>query len=447
MIAAIGLPLASASGSDWALAASAALIVIYALVSRRLDATPISAAMFFVTCGFLLGSHGAGLIDPGAESESVRVLAEVTLTLVLFSDASRLDLGALRGEYQVPLRLLAIGLPLTILAGWGLAAVIFTSLTAGEAALLAIILAPTDAALGQAVVTDERLPSRIRQGLNVESGLNDGICVPLLFIALAAADAEAGAKTTHGAVTLVAEAIGYGTLFGVVVGLAGALLLRAAVRRGLAEAAWIQVVPVGTAALSYGLAAPLGGSGFIAAFVAGLTFGAVGGRAEETYMLEELGGLANAATFIVFGAAIVGPVLSHATWTEALYAALSLTVVRMVPVAISFTGTHAQPPTVLFTGWFGPRGLASIVFTVIVLDESHLAHVSTMTTVVVLTILISVFAHGITARPLTGRYAAWYATHRQRRPAAMETVEAGHQRWRRPAAVPVVGAGAHDPGR
>lgn len=438
MVAAVALPLASASASDWAVAASAAVIVVYALVSRRLDATPVTAAMFFVTAGFLLGDHGAGLIDPGAKSESVRLLAEVTLTLVLFADASRLDLGALRHEYRVPLRLLAIGLPLTILTGWGLALVIFGSLTAGEAALLAIILAPTDAALGQAVVTDERLPSRIRQGLNVESGLNDGICVPLLFIALAVADKEAGTTTAHGAFTLVAEAIGYGTLFGIVAGAGGALLLRAASQRGLAEAAWVQVVPVGTAALSYGLAAPLGGSGFIAAFVAGLTFGALHDRAEETYMLEEVGGLANAATFIVFGAAIVGPVLSHATWMEALYAVLSLTAVRMLPVAISFVGTHARLQTVLFTGWFGPRGLASIVFTVIVLDESSLSHVSMMTVVVVLTILISVYAHGITARPLTGRYAAWYAAHRRRSPSAMETVEAEHQRWRRPSAIPML---------
>ena len=444
-MAAVGLPLASASGSDWAVAAGAGVILAYALVSRRLDATPVTAAIFFVTAGFLLGSHGAGLIDPGARSESVRLLAEVTLTLVLFSDASRLDLGALSCEYQVPLRLLAIGLPLTILAGWGASLVVFGSLTAGEALLLAIILAPTDAALGQAVVTDERLPSRIRQGLNVESGLNDGICVPVLFVALALADKEAGTISAHGAIRLVAEAIGYGTLFGAVAGVGGALLLRAAAQRGLAEAAWIQVVPVGTAAVSYGLAAPLGGSGFIAAFVAGLAFGAIRGRADETYMLEELGGLANAATFIVFGAAIVGPVLSHMTWREAAYAILSLTVVRMVPVAISFIGTHPQLPTVLFTGWFGPRGLASIVFTVIVLDESDLSHVPTMTAVVVLTILISVYAHGVTARPLTGRYAAWYAAHRERRPESMETVEAGHQRWRRPSAIPVIG-GRHTNG-
>src|SRR5436190_15458281 len=205
MLAAIELPLASASASDWAVAASACIIVLYALVSRRLDATPITAAVFFVTAGFLLGGHGAGWIDLGARSESVRLLAEVTLTLVLFADASRIDIGALRREYAVPLRLLGIGLPLTILAGWALAAGLFGKLSLGEALLLAIILAPTDAALGQAVVTDPRLPSRIRQGLNVESGLNDGICVPLLLIALAVSDTEAHATGVHAALVLVAK--------------------------------------------------------------------------------------------------------------------------------------------------------------------------------------------------------------------------------------------------
>src|SRR5262249_45520468 len=213
--------------------------------------------------------------------------------------------------------------------------------------------------------TDRRLPSRVRLGLNVESGLNDGICVPLLFIALALSDAEAHTKSTQGALTLVADAIGYGVLFGVVCGAAGAMLLRLARARELAESSWLQVVPLGLAGLSYGLAAPLGGSGFIAAFVAGFTFGTLQRKekaGEVTYLLEELGGLANAATFIVFGAVIVGPVLAGMTWTAALYGLLSLTLVRMLPVAVSLVGTGARWPTAAFLGWFGHRGLASLVF-------------------------------------------------------------------------------------
>ena len=418
--------------SGWELAAIAAVVLAYAAASRLLDRTPVTAAIFFVSCGFVLGDKGLGWIDLGAQSESVRLLAEVTLTLVLFADASRLDLAALRREYLVPARLLGLGLPLTILVGFGLAAAIFPKLSLGEALLLAIILAPTDAALGQAVVTDPRLPSRIRQGLNVESGLNDGICVPLLFIALALSESDAHLEGSHGALLLVEKAIGYGVLFGALSGVAGGLLLRAGRAIGAAEVSWVQVVPVATAALAYGLAAPLGGSGFIAAFVAGLVFGAIRrSGSDATYLVEELGGLANAGTFIVFGAAIVGPILAGSTWTTALYAVLSLTVVRMLPVAAAFARTRARLPTVAFVGWFGPRGLASIVFTVIVLDETNLPYDSTIATVVVFTIVLSIFAHGLTSKPLSARYASWYRAHpRDRRP-AMEAVHASSQRWRR----------------
>jgi sodium/hydrogen antiporter len=425
--------------SGWTLAVVAGVVVAYALVSRRLDRTPITAAIFFVSCGLVFGNKGLGWIDLGTRSESVRVLAEATLTLVLFADASRIDLKALRKEYVVPARLLGIGLPLTILAGFGLAAGLFRELSVGEALLLAIILAPTDAALGQAVVTDQRLPSRIRQGLNVESGLNDGICVPLLFIALALSGSEAHSLSGHGALALVDKAIGYGLLFGVVCGVAGAYLLRFARRRELTDVAWMQVVPVGTAVLAYALATPLGGSGFIAAFVGGFTFGAVL-RADEgtTLLLEELGGLANAVTFIVFGAAFVGPFLVKLTWTAALYAVLSLTVARMLPVAVAFAGTRARLPTVAFAGWFGPRGLASIVFTVIVLDETNLPYDSTIAVVVVFTIVLSVFAHGLSSRPLTSRYAGWYRAHSPDRRPPMEAVHAEPQRWRRSPAPPVL---------
>jgi NhaP-type Na+/H+ or K+/H+ antiporter len=418
--------------STWSLAVIASVVVAYALLSRRLERTPLTAGIFFLSAGLLLGGKGLGWVELGARSDTVRLLAEATLTLVLFSDAARIDLGALRREYVVPARLLGIGLPLTIALGCALAAALLGTLSFGEALVLAVILAPTDAALGQAVVTDARLPSRIRQGLNVESGLNDGICVPLLFIALAISEAEADTKSTHGAVTLVVESIGYGILFGVVCGLTGAVLLRFARRHDFVEGTWLQAVPVGIAALSYGLASPLGGSGFIAAFVAGLTFGGTLRRDTEhtTRLLEELGGLSNAITFIVFGAAFVGPVLGDLTWAEAAYGVLSLTVIRMLPVAVAFLGTRARPQTVAFAGWFGPRGLASIVFTVIVLDESHLPGVATITVSVVFTIVLSVYAHGLSARPLVDRYAAWFSTHpRDRRP-SMESVPTPHQRWR-----------------
>jgi len=420
--------------SSWALAAAAGVVISYAGLSRRLEGTPVSAPIFFLSAGLLLGSEGFGWIGLSATGEQVRVLAELTLTLVLFADASRIDLSALRREYTVPARLLGIGLPLTILAGWALGLAMFGSLDWAELLILAVILAPTDAALGQAVVTDPRLPSRIRQGLNVESGLNDGICVPLLFIGLALAEAEAGSASNHAALTLVVEAIGYGVLFGAIAGVMGALVVKVARRHGLMDSAWGQILPAATAALAYGLATPLGGSGFIAAFVAGFIFGALQRDTvgKETYLLGQLGELTNGVTFIVFGAVIVGPVLSDLTWRAALYGVLSLTVVRMLPVAVSLLGTHARRPTLAFVGWFGPRGLASIVFTIIVLEDGGLPHVSTIKVAVVFTVVLSVYAHGLSAQPLTDRYASWYRAHPKDRLPSMESVHAPHQRWRRP---------------
>jgi NhaP-type Na+/H+ or K+/H+ antiporter len=418
--------------SPWMLATVAGVVLVYALLSGRLDRTPVTAAIFFLSAGLLFGSKGLGWIDIPARGETVRLLAELTLTLVLFADASRINLTALRKEYVVPARLLGIGLPLTIVAGCVVALGVLGPLSFGEALVLAVILAPTDAALGQSVVTDQRIPSRVRQGLNVESGLNDGICVPVLFIAIAVADAEAH-TSTHDAIVLVVEAIGYGVLFGVVAGAAGAALLRFVQAHNLAESTWVEVVPVGTAALAYGLASPLGGSGFIAAFAAGLVFGALRRRAKAddvTYMLEELGGLANAVTFIVFGAAIVGPVLGAMTWSVAAYGVLSLTVVRMLPVAVSLIGTRARARTVAFLGWFGPRGLASIVFTVIVADETSLPHIATITTTVGFTIVVSVYAHGLTAHSLTARYAGWFHAHPADERPPMEDAGAPAQRWR-----------------
>jgi NhaP-type Na+/H+ or K+/H+ antiporter len=428
--------------TTWALAAAAAIVLLHAGLSRALDRTWVSAPIFFLSAGVIVGSEGLGWIDLGPKSEQVRILAELTLTLVLFADASRINVSALRREYSVPSRLLGIGLPLTILAGWALGAGLFGALSLAEVLILAVILAPTDAALGQAVVTDPRLPSRIRQGLNVESGLNDGICVPLLFIALAIAEAETGSESSHGALVLVAQAIGYGVLFGAIAGVGGGLVARLARLHGLMESAWSQILPVATAGLAYGLAAPLGGSGFIAAFVAGFAYGALhrDTDGETTYLVDQLGELANAATFIVFGAAVAGPVLGDLTWQEALYGVLSLTVVRMVPVAISLLGTHARRQTVAFVGWFGPRGLASIVFTIIVLEDGGLPHTSTITVAVVFTVVLSVYAHGLSAKPLTDRYARWYRAHTDDRLPRMESVHAPSQRWRHPQVAPVAQA-------
>jgi NhaP-type Na+/H+ or K+/H+ antiporter len=238
----------------------------------------VPPAIAFTTAGLIVGTEGLGWVQLSPDAASLRLLAEATLALVLFSDASRIDLRALRDGYAVPARLLGIGLPLTIATGALVAAVVLPQLSPAEAVVLAIVLAATDAALGQAVVMDERLPSPIRQGLNVESGLNDGLCVPALVIALALADAQSGALSGPDAGRVVAESIGYGLLMGAVAGLAAAIVQRrAAPSADEEQAQWAWLLSPLAAGLAYGLADPLGGSGFIAAFVAGIVFGAVGG--------------------------------------------------------------------------------------------------------------------------------------------------------------------------
>jgi len=395
---------------DWTLAVVAGIVLGY-IALRTWRPRAVAPAIAFTFAGLLVGNEGLGWIDLSPRAASLRGLAEVTLALVLFSDASRIDLRALRDGYAVPARLLGIGLPLTVVAGTLAAVIVLAHLALAEAVVLAVVLAATDAALGQAVVTDERLPSSIRQGLNVESGLNDGICVPALLIALAFADTEAHALTASQAERVVAEAIGYGLLMGAVAGVAAALVQRrAAPSHDEEEAQWRWLLSPVAAALAYGLAAPLGGSGFIAAFVAGVIFGAASGRRDGAQPLpaQDLGALLNAVTFIVFGAAFMKPLIERATWQVALYALLSLTIVRILPVAIAMLGTGARPATILYLGWFGPRGLASIVFAVLV-AEANTPHAATIVDATALTVTASIVLHGLSAGPLTKRYTQWLA--------------------------------------
>jgi NhaP-type Na+/H+ or K+/H+ antiporter len=364
--------------------------------------------------------------------ETVKLLAEATLAMVLFADASRIDVRVLRAELSVPARLLGIGLPLTLVAGFVLALIAFPELLWAEALLLAVILAPTDAALGQAVVTLTRLPSRVRQGLNVESGLNDGICVPLFWIVLAIAQAESGAIGDGTAVRLVLEQIGYGILAGVAAGCVAAAVLVVAGRRGYVEGSWSQVVPLAAAGLAFGIADPIGGSGFIAAFVGGFVFGALRRRTggEVTHLIEEVGEVFSAVTFIVFGAVLLGPALGDVTWSIALYAVLSLTIVRVVPVSVAMIGTGARRPTLAFLGWFGPRGLAPIVFAVLVLEEGGLPHDDLILVTTYVAIGLSVLAHGLTAAPLADRYASWFESHPRDALPSLEGAEVSDVRWR-----------------
>jgi sodium/hydrogen antiporter len=420
--------------NEWALPTIAVLLIGYGALSGRLQSTVVTQAMVFVAFGLLVGNWALDLVDVDAANRYVRLLAESTLTLVLFTDAVRVNLGRLRRESLVPARLLGVGLPLTIVAGTVVGLALFPQLNLWTAAALATMLAPTDAALGLPVVSNRRLPSRIRQGLNVESGLNDGVCVPLLIIFLTIAQAEEGVGQVE-PLKVVLEEIGFGVASGVAAGVLGAWVLGVFARRGWMEGTWQQINAVATPLLAYTVAAALGGSGFIAAFVAGIVFGALAGdRAEHsTFLAEQSGELLNAVTFLLFGAVLLGPALGELDWRVALYALGSLTVVRILPVALAMLGTGMRRVTVGFLGWFGPRGLASIVFVLILVEETQLPERSLMLTVVSWTVALSVYAHGLTAWPGANRYADWYAAHTSDHAAMPESAPAPEQRVRAPA--------------
>jgi NhaP-type Na+/H+ or K+/H+ antiporter len=379
----------------------AVFILIYSSVAGAVERTWISGAIIFTAFGLLIGPVGLDLISFKADREAIRTLAELTLALVLFTDAAGADMGVLRKTEKLPIRLLLIGLPLTILLGFGVAALLFQKLSLFEVALLATMLAPTDAALGKAVISNETVPNPVRQGLNVESGLNDGICVPILFVFLALATGKSGEGSPWQlAMMLVAEEIGIGLAVGLLLtGMAG-LLLKFAHRRQWLTETWIQIPIVALAVSCFATAQFIGGSGFIAAFSGGLLFGVMAKQYREDFLraAEGTGDTMALITWVIFGAAVVGQSLGNFSWAILLYAFLSLTLIRMLPVFFTLTGLRVNTEGKLFIGWFGPRGLASIVFAVIVVN-ANLPNGGVLAMTVVCTVLLSIIFHGLSANP------------------------------------------------
>ena len=385
----------------------AAFACIYSTFAHILDKTPLNGAIVYVSFGVACSPFGFGFIDLDVDAEGIRTLAELTLAMVLFTDAANADLRILKSNIGIPQRLLLIALPLTILLGMIFGLALFPQLPLLEVALLATILAPTDAALGKAVITNKSVPARIRESLNVESGLNDGICVPVLLIFLAFAIGTVG---DEGHVDLVLHEfvteIGIGAVTGIVCVLIGAALFRFARPGGEVGKIWMQVTIPTLAMTCFATAQALGGSGFIACFVGGLIGGTVMREEKQALLLagEGTGETLALLTWAIFGAVVAGPLLGNFTWEAVVYAVLSLTVIRMLPSYVVLRGMGLTVYDKLFLGWFGPRGLASIVFIVIVLNE-HLPGSETLRAVVTWTIVLSVVAHGLTANPLAAMYA------------------------------------------
>ncbi|MDW3219835.1 MAG: cation:proton antiporter [Acidimicrobiales bacterium] len=399
------------STSDIAIIAG--FVIAYGLVSRRVEHSLLTGPMLFVGFGLLVGSAGFDVLDFGLDSTGVEVLAEATLGLLLFTDATRIDTARLRSDVVLPARMLLLGLPLAIALGTGLAAVLF-DIPIAVAALLAAILAPTDAALGEAVVSSPSVPVRVRQSLNVESGLNDGIALPAVTVFVALAAEDEAFSTASSWARFAAEQVGYGVALGVVVGCVGAVLVRDASRRGWMEGIYRQLGVLALATLTFALATQVGGNGFIATFVGGLAFGAIA-RVECNTVAEftdDVAHLLAMLSFIVFGALIVGPSLDEIDWRVAVYAVGSLVLVRPVAIGLSLLGAGLQPPTVAFFGWFGPRGLASILFGIVALEEAHGTDLSIVFVVMSWTVLLSIVVHGMTAGIGAEAYGRWWSDRR-----------------------------------
>lgn len=382
-------------------------VLAYALVSDRLAGTVVTAPIVFTGVGVVVGSAGFGWFDPGLEDRTVALLVEATLVLVLFTDAMRIDTGALRQQAGLPGRLLLVGLPLTFGCATAMALVVFGALSLGEAALLAAVLCPTDAALGRAVVEDRRLPVRLRQAINVESGLNDGLILPVITISLAVAAAEAAPGDALTWVRFAAEQIGVGVGVGLGVGLLGGWALARFVAAGHVDPVYRQLATVAVAVVAYATAELTLGNGFLAVFVAGLAVGRTARRYRRQleHFAEDEGELLSVITFTLFGAVFVGPALELVDVGIVVYAVLSLTVLRIVPVVVSLIGSRTLFETRLFLGWFGPRGLATILFVLIVLEAYDGPGADTISATATLTVLLSVVAHGVTAAPWSGRLA------------------------------------------
>ena len=380
--------------------------VLYSLVASRLDRVSISAPLVFVAAGILLGPAVSDAL-PSVSGESAKLLAELTLALLLFADASTVRLRDVRSDARLPTRLLLFGFPLTLVAGTLAAKLLFPLESWAMAALIASILAPTDAALGLAVVTNRAVPVRIRRALNVESGLNDGIATPFVTLFLLVVAAEEAVGAGDWAAEALKE-LGLALVVAIVVGIVGGVAVKAARSRSWTSPLSEQLAVLSLALLSYSAAVTIGGNGFVAAFAGGILFGAAtGGRlAEQTEFTENLALFSSFLVWMLFGAFLVGPQIRDGIDLNAIvYALVSLTIVRMIPVAAALGGTRLRFDTLAFAGWFGPRGLASVVFLLIAAEDLHgQPSTATLTAAVTLTILFSVVLHGLTAGPLAASY-------------------------------------------
>ena len=378
-------------------------VVIYSLLTKVIAKTVLTLPIIFMAIGYMVSHHVNALAEPENLRDGTRLLAEITLILVLFSDASHVRFNRLKASYKIPVRMLVIGLPLSLTLGTLIVAIINPAGGIALALLTAAVLTPTDAALGQTVVSSPDVPERLSQAINVESGLNDGLVLPfVLFGAMMAATGLGEIQTTGLALSVVLQVV-LGPLVGIACGWGLAKMMDFAQRRDWIAEAAAGVVFLSAAFISYVGSEIIGGNGFIAAFVAGMVFG-------NTYkhkihfigeFMEGVGQILTMFAFLVFGALLLPDGIEHISWKPVVVAIMFLTVVRMLPIWVSLLGTSLAYREKLFLGWFGPRGLASILFTLIMTDEFDFTGEAELLACVSMTVFLSIIVHGVSAAPLS----------------------------------------------
>src|SRR4051794_2705127 len=411
-----GLNISADAHSGWevAVATFAALLAVvlaWGVVSGRMARYSITLPIILVAMGAVLTATNVVVVE--LDSEAVRTLVELALSILLFADATEISARWLRSSGRLPLRMLALGFPLTVVTGFAAGYWLLAGSSTWVVALLAAALAATDAALASPVIMDERIPRQLRRIIDVESGLNDGLATPLVLFFLAGAVASGGPAGGEAPLTHAMVELAIGVVVGVALGVGGARLLVSARRTSWSSVAGERLAVLVLPMLTYFTAAALGGNGFIAAFVAGIAAGTVGREevAEDRLQLtNDVGTLVSAAGWVIFGALIPAVVARGVSWNVLLYAVLSLTLVRMLPVTLALVRSGLGAREVLFLGWIGPRGLASILFGLIAIEELHAhgltAAAESVAEVIVVTVGLSVLLHGLTAGVIAARWPA-----------------------------------------
>ncbi len=386
----------------------ALFIFVFGLFSKRAEKSMVTAPMIFVLIGILAANFTFDFLSEGVHAPVVKIVAEITLVLVLFIDASTINLKELIRERKIPIRLLLMGLPITMIAGILLAIPLFPDVNIWALALMAFILSPTDAALGQAVVTSKMVPEKIRQAINVESGLNDGIALPPILICIAALSTQQETQATGAAYwgLFTLKQFVFGPVIGGLVGWFGGLLVERASKREWMNQTFQMLTSICIAVLAFSLAETVHGNGFIAAYFSGLLLGTTTQSVRER--IHEFGEAESQALqlfiFLLFGLILVPDTFPLWNWQTWIYAILSLTVIRILPVVLSLSGTGISKGSKYFIGWFGPRGIASVLYLLMVVTELDTKGLEKILSVIVLTVFLSIFLHGISANPLSGLY-------------------------------------------